>query len=151
MADENVGVYPPDFGTLAGLVRVLVGDTLPVALEEGTTPEDDGQGQYAWYSDEELEALGDLNGGNPKRVAIWVLSQVAISNALKLKKWTSEDLQVDGPAITRGIEATLKRLAAEVDKEDALTGDAEFFGLYERDDDEPDVIPSVNVYTVWLP
>lgn len=123
--DENVGVAPPDGTTLAGMVRILVGDTAPAPL--GTpTP---GLGQYAWYSDSELEVLGGLYGGSPKRVAIWVLSQVAISNALLLKRWTSEDLQVDGPAITRGIEATLKRLSAEVDKEEDLAFE-EFFGVY---------------------
>jgi len=126
MADENVGVYPPDYTTLAGKVRVLVGDTEAAPLETPVT----GQGQYAWYSDTELEVLGELNSANPKRVAIWVLSQVSISMAMLLKKWTSEDLQVDGPAITRGIEGTLKRLSAEVDKEDTLGGDAEFFGVY---------------------
>ena len=115
MADENVGAVPPVYDTLAGKVRVLVGDTAPAPL---TTPVT-GQGQYAWYSDEELEVLGEMNGGNPKRVAIWVLSQVSISMSMLLKKWTSEDLQVDGPAITRGIENTLKRLSAEVDKEEA--------------------------------
>ena len=126
MADENIGIAPPDFTTLAGKVRVLVGDTEPAPLEAPVT----GLGQYAWYSDAELEALGEMNGGNPKRVAIWVLSQVSLSQALLLKKWVSEDLQVDGPAITRGIEGTLKRLSAEVDKEDTLGGEAEFFGVY---------------------
>jgi hypothetical protein len=125
MADENVGLFPPDGTTLAGQVRILVGDTTAKPLE---TPED-GLGQYAWYSDDELEVLGTLNGGNPKRVAIWVLSQVSMSMALLLKKWTSEDLQVDGPAITRSMEATLKRLSAEVDKEDILSTE-EFFGIY---------------------
>lgn len=126
MADENVGVNPPDFTTLAGKVRVLVGDTTPSALEVPTP----GLGQYAWYSDAELEALGDMNNANPKRVAIWVLSQVAMSMSMLLKKWTSEDLQVDGPAITRSMEATLKRLAKEADQEDSIGGEAEFFGVY---------------------
>lgn len=126
MADENVGATPPDYETLAGKVRVLVGDTTPADLETPTA----GLGQYAWYSDEELEVLGTLNGNNPKRVAVWVLSQVSISMSMLLKKWTSEDLQVDGPAITRGIENTLKRLAKEAENEDALTGDEEFFGVY---------------------
>ena len=126
MADENVGVFPPDGSTLAGKVRILVGDTTPRPLE---TP-DPGSGQYAWYSDDELDTLGEMFGDNPKRVAIWVLSQVSISMAMMLKKWTSEDLSVDGPAITRSIEATLKRLAAEIDKEGLLLGDDEFFGVY---------------------
>jgi hypothetical protein len=149
MADENVGVYPPDYGSVAGAVRVLVGDTTPIALEDGTDPAADGQGQYAWYSDDELEALGEMNGSSPKRVAIWVLSQVAISSAFRLKKWTSEDLTVDGPAITRGIEATLKRLSAEVDKEGSLTGDDEFFGMYDRVGDYRILLPHGRPWWGW--
>ena len=131
MANENVGVVPPDGTTLAGKVRILIGDTSPAALETPVA----GQGQYAWYSDEELEVLGEMNDSNPKRVAIWVLSQVGMSNALLLKKWDSEDLKVDGPAIMRGIEATLKRLSAEVDRESTVSGDEEFFGVYGGQED----------------
>ena len=122
----NVGASPFDTTTLAGKVRVLVGDTDAAELAPPVT----GSGEYAWYSDVELEALGEMFGSNPKRVAIWVLSQVAISQTLLLKKWTSEDLSVDGPAIARGIEATLKRLSAEVAKEEDDTGAGEFFGIY---------------------
>lgn len=123
---SNEGAVPIDSGTLAGKVRLLVGDTDAAPL----TPPVTGRGTYAWYSDTELESLGGMFGSNPKRVAIWVLSQVGISQALLLKKWTSEDLAVDGPAIVRSIEATLKRLAKEVADEDVLGGDAEFFGVY---------------------
>ena len=127
MTDENVGVYPPDYTTLAGKVRVLVGDTDPAPM---TDTGDTTHGQYAWYSDVELEALGDLNGGNPKRVAIWVLGIVPLNQAMLLKKWTSDDLVVDGPAIIRGMEATLKRLSAEVDAETLASGDDEYFEVY---------------------
>lgn len=130
MADENVGTFPPDYTTLAGKVRVLVGDTTPLPLTGGDL-DADGEGQYAWYSDDELEVLGELNGDSPKRVAIWVLSQVGLSQALLLKKWKSEDLEQDGPAILKGMEATLKRLSAEVEKEEAASGDLEFFGIYD--------------------
>ena len=129
MADENVGASPPDYTSLAGKVRVLVGDTDPIDLETPTT----GLGQYAWYSDEELEVLGSLNGDNPKRVAVWVLSQVGVSQALLLKKWKSDDLEQDGPAIIKAMENTLKRLATEVEKEESLTGDLEFFGVYDTE------------------
>lgn len=146
MADENVGVTPPDYNTLAGNVRVLVGDTTPTDLEAPVS----GLGQYAWYSDDELEALGNLLGSNPKRVAIWVLSQVAMSQALLLKKWTSEDLQVDGPAIVRGMEGTLKRLSAEVEKDDAKAGEDEFFGLYGGVYDTPRVLMPFGNTGWWL-
>ena len=112
---ENVGVYPPDFNTLAGQVRVLVGDTDAAPLDPPVT----GQGEYAWYSDTEIDALGGLMDENPKRVAIWVLSQVIISEALILKKWKTDDLQVDGPAIANALEKTIARLSAEVEGEQA--------------------------------
>lgn len=122
----NQGTFPPNYTTLAGKVRVLVGDTDAAPLDPPVV----GRGTYAWYSDDELEALGAQFGDSPKRVAIWVLSQAAISQAFLLKKWTSEDLQVDGPAIMRGIEATLKRLSAEVAKEEEALGEDEFFGYF---------------------
>lgn len=107
----NEGVTPPDFTTLEGNVRNLVGDTDSKPL----TPPVAGLGEYAWYSDAELAALGKLMDDNPKRVAVWVLSQVAISQALLLKKWTTDDLAVDGPAITAAIERTIARLSKEIE------------------------------------
>ena len=130
----NEGASPVDTTTLAGKVRILVGDT-------DATDVVAGQGTYAWYSDSELEALGEMFSGSPKRVAIWVLSQVGMSQALLLKKWTSEDLAVDGTAIMRGIEATLKRLSAEVEREEAMTGDEEYFGVEPWGDDYRVLLP----------
>lgn len=124
MTDENVGVYPPDFTTLAGIVRLLVGDTDP---EPMTDTGDTTHGQYAWYSDVELEALGLQYSSNPKRVAIWILSVVPLNQAMMLKKWTTDDLAVDGPSIVKGMENTLKRLAAEVDADVVNAGDNEGF------------------------
>ncbi len=127
MADVNKGAAPVDFDTIAGQVRLLVGDTDPKPLD----PVQDGYGEYAWFSDDELEALVPLSRNSVKRTAIYVRSLVAVNQALQLKKWTTEDLAVDGPAIAKGIEATLKRLQADVDAEDqaALASD-EFFGIY---------------------
>ena len=119
----NEGVNPIDTATLAGQVRLLVGDTDPKPLD----PPQPGMGEYYWYSDTELEALAALHGNKPKRTAIWVLSQVAINQALMLRKWTSEDLQIDGPAIAAGIEKTLARLSKEAEAED-MTAD-EFFDV----------------------
>lgn len=144
---ENIGAYPPDMTSLAGKVRVLVGDTDAAPLDPPTP----GLGVYAWYSDEELEALGEMNGSNPKRVAIWVLSQVAMSQAMLLKKWTSEDLQVDGPAILRSMEATLKRLAAEVEAEAALDPELDFFGIYGGTPSHGDGYRGFGRYGWWLP
>ena len=113
---ENVGVSPPDFDTLAGQVRVLIGDTDPKPLN----PVVSGMGEYMWYSDVELNALGTLMDENPKRTAIWVLSQVALSEALIIKKWKTDDLQVDGPAAAAAIEKIIARLSAELENDDGL-------------------------------
>lgn len=121
----NKGINPPDLLTTVGQIRVLVGDTDPVPFN----PVQAGFGQYAWYSDDELASLLLLFGDSPKRVAIWVLSQVSISMSLKLKKWTSDDLSVDGPAITAALEKTIARLAKDVEAE--LAGEDEFFGIYD--------------------
>jgi hypothetical protein len=130
MTDENVGTFPPNGATLAGQVRVLVGDTTAVPLETPIL----GQGSYAWYSDAELEILGTQFGSNPKRVAIWVLSIVPLNQAMLLKKWTTDDLAVDGPAIIAGMEKTLRRLSDEVAADTAAIGDDEFFGMYNTRD-----------------
>jgi hypothetical protein len=123
----NVGAHPVDVQTLAGKVRLLVGDTDPSPL----VPEVAGQGEYAWYSDTELEALGSLNGDSPKRTALWLLSMVAVNQALLLRKWTSEDLQVDGPAIAAGIEKTIARLSKDVEREEQEA--ASYFDLVAPD------------------
>lgn len=118
----NQGAVPINYTTLAGKVRVLVGDTDAQPLD----PPVAGQGTYAWYSDEELEALGEIYGGNARRVAIVVLGNVAISKAMILGKWQSDDLSVDGPAILNAIEKTIARLSREL--EDELSGE-EYFDI----------------------
>lgn len=119
----NEGIAPPDLTTPVGLVRVLVGDTDPRPIREG-------EGEYAWYSDDELAALLTVFGQDPRRVAIQVLSMVAISQAMLLKKWSTDDLSVDGPAILSAMEKTIARLAKEVkDDADALSNE-DFFDVF---------------------
>lgn len=109
----NTGVAPPNFATLPGQVRLLVGDT-------DASNVSNGEGTYAWFSDDELTAFGTLFGENPRRVAIQVLTLVSISRALLLGKWSSDDLSVDGPAILSAMEKTIKRLQDEIDNEVSL-------------------------------
>jgi hypothetical protein len=108
----NIGITPPDYNSPIGLVRVLVGDTDAKNIV-------DGKGEYAFYSDDELDALLSIYAGNVRRTAIIVLTNVAMSRALLLGKWTSDDLSVDGPAIIAAMEKTIKRLADELANEEA--------------------------------
>jgi hypothetical protein len=78
-----------------------------------------GSGEYMWFSDTELEALATLFGGSIMRAGAQALRTVAGSQALLLKKWSADDLTVDGPAITRALRDLAKDLDAAADAGDA--------------------------------
>lgn len=111
----NQGVTPPVFTTTVGQVRALLGDTDAIPLD----PVVAGQGEYSWFSDDEITAILSLYGDNPKRAASRLLITVAGSQALLLKKWSADDLSVDGAAIAEA----LRKLAAQLQQE-ADSGDA---------------------------
>lgn len=143
MTNPNSGASPVDLTTQVGLVRVLVGDTDPKDFD----PPIEGQGEYSWFSDDEITAMLPVFSDDPRRVAIQVLSLVSISQALKLKKWSSDDLSVDGPAIASAIEKTIARLSAEV------TADTEnYFDIVDTNtgfDEFPE--GATRPYPSWLP
>lgn len=117
----NQGAAPVDFETAVGQVRLLIGDTDPVP---GTEDALDGVGTYVFFSDREITAYIALTGG-PRAAAAQILRAIAASTALKLKKWTSADLAVDGPAIA----SALLRAAAALDTAEsnvAAAADQEF-------------------------
>jgi hypothetical protein len=78
-----------------------------------------GSGEYMWFSDTELEALATLFGGSVLRAAAQALRTVAGSQALLLKKWSADDLTVDGPAITRALRDLAKDMDAQAELGDA--------------------------------
>jgi hypothetical protein len=112
----NQGASPIDVDTDVGKVRLLIGDTDASAVSNGI-------GTYRWYSDAEITAMLTLMG-RVQRVAVHILRAVAYSTALKLKKWTSADLAVDGEAITAALLS-----AADAIEKGLLTVDAEQGGL----------------------
>lgn len=116
---ENQGIAPPNFGTPVGQVRLLVGDTNPTPHLENDQPIT-GQGDYLWYSDSELTALLTMNGGSVKLTAAHVIESIAMSQALLLKKFTSADLSVDGPAISDALLKRAKLLRDQADDDLAL-------------------------------
>ena len=107
----NTGIAPPNYDTPVGIVRVLLGDTDAENVSGGS-------GEYMWYSDGEIVALLSAFGENPLRAAAQALRGVAASQALLLKKWSADDLTVDGPAITRALKDLARDLDARAD--DAL-------------------------------
>lgn len=82
----------------------------------------EGQGEYVWFSDDELGAFLALNNADPRRAAVAALRIVAMTPALKLRKWTSADLQVDGAAITTALLDLIEGIEKGIDKTDAASG-----------------------------
>jgi len=105
----NVGNFPPDYTIPLGQVRALIGDFEAIPL----VPPVLGQGEYLWYGDDALQGILNVYLDNPRRAAAQSLRTIASSQALLLKKWSSDDLSVDGTAISEA----LRKLAAELDKQ----------------------------------
>lgn len=108
----NLGISPPDFSTPTGQTRALLGDTDAINVVAGV-------GEYVWYGDDALGGLLTVYGGNVRRAAAQALRTVASSQALLLKKWSSDDLSVDGPAIAEALRKLAKDLDDQADTEEA--------------------------------
>lgn len=107
---SNIGVYPFNPASLVGNVRVLIGDTDPTQID----PPLGISGSYLFYSDTEIEAILALYGDDPRLAAARMLISIAGSQALLLKKWSTDDLSVDGAAIAEALRKLAKDLRDEV-------------------------------------
>lgn len=116
----NEGITPPDFSGAVGQIRLLLGDTDAVPLNPAVA----GMGEYVWFSDAELEAVATIYDGNVRRAAARLLLTIAGSQALLLKKWTTDDLMVDGAAIA---EALRKQAATLMDEADTAAATEDIF------------------------
>lgn len=114
----NAGIAPPDFATDVGKVRLLTSDTDPSNVANG-------EGEYIWSSDDEITALLELTG-SPQRAALRILRLVAMTPSMQYKKWSSADLSVDGPAITRALRELINDIEKSLDGDEAVEA-SEFF------------------------
>jgi hypothetical protein len=118
----NVGNSPPDYTVPLGQTRALMGDFEAVPL----VPNVPGQGEYMWFGDEALQGILNVYLDNPRRAAAQALRIIASSQALLLKKWSADDLSVDGAAIA----TALIKLAAELDAQaDLIDSQVDIFVL----------------------
>jgi hypothetical protein len=108
----NAGVAPPNFATSVGQFRALIGDTDAIGIDAGI-------GEYVWFSDEEINAFLTMYSDNVKSAAARALYTIAGSQALLLKKWSADDLHVDGAAIAEALRKQAKDLQDEVAAGDA--------------------------------
>lgn len=122
----NVGQAEVDFESPVGVVRLLIGD---VDASEETIDATTGLGEFVFYSDREIQAFLNLRGGSPQRAAATILRTIAVDQSLKLKKWSSADLMVDGPAITQQLLVAAKQCEALADTADGAAGLTDAFKL----------------------
>lgn len=108
----NTGLSPVNYETTVGQVRAVIGDDDAINVVGG-------EGEYVWYSDAAIEGLLTVFGDSPLRASAQALRTIASSQALLLKKWSADDLHVDGPAISEA----MRKLAADLD-EQATNGEA---------------------------
>ena len=86
----NIGVTPPDTGTMVGAFRVDLGDTDYVAL----VPPVANQGSYTYFSDLELQSTLDATGGTPSNAGMaFMYRKLAAILALKAVNIQTDDLK----------------------------------------------------------
>lgn len=108
----NLGVSPVDYASDVGIVRALLGDD---DAENVTS----GVGEFAWFADIAITAILGEYGGNRKRTAARLLLTVAASQALLLKKFSADDLTVDGAAIAEALRKQAATLMDEAASDDS--------------------------------
>lgn len=120
----NDGIFPPNYGSMVGQIRLLIGDV------------DQESGEYNFFSDGELMAYGVLYGGRIRLAAARALDTIADSQALIERKIRTDDLQTDGPAVANALRKSAQNLREEhYTEENAVSGadDIVFSDMPSRD------------------
>lgn len=93
-----------DVTTPAGKVRLLISDLDPADVT---------------FTDPEIGAFVDLEGGDVRRAAACALETLATNEALVQNRIRTLDLQTDGPAVAAELRARAAALRAQADMVDA--------------------------------
>ena len=100
-------LFPPDYTTAVGQVRLLIPDTEQI----GDTP------AYL-FSDPQIQAFLALYGNNVKRAAAQAKLVLATSEALINKVIKTYDFQTDGAKLGAELRAQAAELRAEADRDE---------------------------------
>lgn len=123
----KLGVAPVNYASNVGKVRVLLGDVDPEDISQG-------QGEYKYFSDDEIVAVLQMYDHNVKMTAARCLETIASSQVLLLKSWSSDDLTVNGDKIAE----SLRRIAQQLRDEALIEESSESFELVPFMDEEYD-------------
>lgn len=117
----NIGIAPPDFDSLTGQVRAILGDTAFTVVEP-TPPDTEptGLGEYTYFGDSELDTFLVATDDSLEGALALAYNSMATSAALEAVSIADFDLKID--KTKRSSE--LRALAAMWQgKADALTAD----------------------------
>jgi hypothetical protein len=106
-------LYPPDYATAVGQVRLLIPDT-----EELQDPADTEPHAHYLFSDAQIQAFVALYSGNVKRAAAQAKLVLATSESLINKVIRTADYTTDGAKLGAELRAQAKQLQDEADKDD---------------------------------
>jgi hypothetical protein len=108
-------IYPPDYATAIGQVRLLIPDT--EQLENPADP--DADAAYI-FDDHQIQAFLSLYSDNVKRAAAQAKLVLATSEALINKVIRTSDYNTDGAKLGAELREQAKALQQEADKDDLV-------------------------------
>ena len=108
-------IYPPDYATAIGQVRLLIPDT--EQLDNLANPEADAE--YI-FDDHQIQALLSLYSDNVKRAAAQAKLVLATSETLINKVIRTADYNTDGAKLGAELREQAKALQQEADKDDLV-------------------------------
>jgi hypothetical protein len=108
-------LFPPDYATAVGQVRLLIPDTEQLLDPSGTYD----HGEYI-FSDPQIQAFLTLYSNNVKRAAAQAKLVLATSEALINKVIRTADYNTDGAKLGAELREQSKQLQAEADKDDLV-------------------------------
>ena len=108
-------LFPPDYATAVGQVRLLIPDTEQLLDPSGTYD----HGEYI-FSDPQIQAFLTLYSNNVKRAAAQAKLVLATSEALINKVIRTADYTTDGAKLGAELRAQAKHLQEEADKDDLV-------------------------------
>jgi hypothetical protein len=108
-------LFPPDYATAIGQVRLLIPDTEQLLDPSGAYD----HGEYI-FSDPQIQAFLSLYSNNVKRAAAQAKLVLATSEALINKVIRTADYNTDGAKLGAELREQSKQLQAEADKDDLV-------------------------------
>lgn len=106
-------VYPPDYATVVGQIRLLIPDT-----EELENQADPSADPAYIFSDAQIQAFASMYNNNVKRAAAQAKLVLATSEALINKVISTYDYKTDGARLGAELREQAKALREEADNDD---------------------------------